>query len=66
MEEHGIAYNIAFIMIKNKAVNDAYSMLLGQLLVIAAKVTQGWNCQQVIINGNKTDQTIPINPQACL
>lgn len=63
---HGSArYSVQYCtyIIENKAVNNTYSMLLGQPWLIWAKVTHDWRCQQVIINGNGTVWTIPINLQ---
>lgn len=38
----GIPYQVALTVIKTKAVNNAYSMLLGRPWLVAVKVTHDW------------------------
>lgn len=58
---HGIPYNISLTVIRNKEVNEAYSMLLGRPWLIDVKVTHDWGNKLVTIRGNGTVKTISIN-----
>jgi hypothetical protein len=58
---HGIPYFITLTVIRNKEVNEAYSMLLGRPWLIDAKVTYDWGNEVVTIRGNGTVKTILVN-----
>lgn len=42
MEVHSIPYIIALNVIKNKAINNTYNLLLGRPCMVAAKVSHDW------------------------
>ena len=58
---HGIPYLITLTVIKNKEVNEAYSMLLGRPWLIDAKVNHDWGNNLVTIRGNGTVKTISVS-----
>jgi hypothetical protein len=45
---HGISYFITLIVIRNKEINEAYSMLLGHPWLIDAKVTYDWGNKVIL------------------
>lgn len=58
---HGIPYIITLMVIKNKEVNKAYSMLFGRLWLIDPKVNHGWGNNMVTLQGNGTLKTVSMS-----
>jgi hypothetical protein len=58
---HGISYFITLTIIRNKEVNEAYSMLLGRPWLIDAKVYHDWDKKVVTTQGNGTVKTTSVN-----